>query len=132
MKKSLTKFVFHEQEIADVTFRAMVEPGRLILHMVNSSGRESSVDLIGEAFALPCLCYSEKGWQRRGMLSGPPGWAVCHDTAREPRMFLGHIHSDDVRFLAHEFGLYNLETLAHQGRVQGFDSGPDPQADHAA
>ena len=42
----------------------MVESGRVILHMVNSSGRESSVDLIGAAFALPCLCYSEKGWRR--------------------------------------------------------------------
>jgi hypothetical protein len=60
-------------------------------------GFGSSVDLIGAAFALPCLCYSEKGWQRRGMISGPPGWAVCHDTAREPQMFLGHLHSDDVR-----------------------------------
>lgn len=114
MKKSLMKFVFHEQEVAGVTFRAMLEPGRVILHMVNSSGRESSVDLIGEAFALPCLCYSGNGWQRRGMLSGPPGWAVCHDTAREPRMFLGHLHSHDVRLLAHEFGLHNLETLGHQ------------------
>ncbi|MBR1177989.1 hypothetical protein JQ617_28785 [Bradyrhizobium sp. KB893862 SZCCT0404] len=72
------------------------------------------MDLIGKAFALPCLCYAEHGWQRRGMLSGPQGWAVCHDTAREPRMFLGHLHSDDVRLLAHEFGLHNLESLGHQ------------------
>lgn len=114
MKKSLMKFVIHEQEVADVTFRAMVEPERVILHMVNSSGRESSVDLIGKAFARPCLCYAENGWQRRGMFSGPPGWAVCHDTAREPRMFLGHLHSDDVRLLTHEFGLHNLETFGHQ------------------
>lgn len=114
MKKSLMKFVFHEQEVADVTFSAMVEAGRVILHTVNSRGRESSVDLIRKAFALPCLCYAENGWQGRGKLSGPRGWAVCHDTAREPRMFLGHLHSDDVRLLAHEFGLHNLETLGHQ------------------
>lgn len=111
MKKSPVKFVFHEQEVADVMFRAMVEFERVVLHMVNSSGRESSVDLIGEAFALPCLCYSAKGWQRRGMPSGPPGWAVCHDTAREPQMFLGHLHSDDVRLLRHEFGLHSLESF---------------------
>lgn len=76
MKQSPTKFVFHEQEVADVTLRAMVETGRVVLHMESSSGRKSSVDLIGQAFALPCLCYSEAGWQRRGSHSGPPGWAV--------------------------------------------------------
>lgn len=27
MKKSLMKFVFHEQEVADVTFRARWSPG---------------------------------------------------------------------------------------------------------
>jgi len=73
MKKSLMKFVFHEQEVADVTFHAMVETGRVVLHTESSSGRESSMDLIGRAFALPCLCYAERGWQRRGRLSGPPG-----------------------------------------------------------
>lgn len=114
MKKSPMKFVFHEQEVADVMFRAMVEFERVVLHMVNSSGRESSVDLIGEAFALPCLCYSTKGWQRRGMPSSPPGWAVCHDTAREPQMFLGHLHSDDVRLLRHEFGLHSLGSFDRQ------------------
>ncbi|MBR1071010.1 hypothetical protein [Bradyrhizobium liaoningense] len=67
-----------------------------------------------EAFALPCLCYAEDGWQRRGMISGPPGWAVCHDTAREPRMFLGYLHSDDVRLLNHEFGLHRRDFLGHQ------------------
>src|SRR3954470_243379 len=75
----------------------MVETGRVVLHMQNSSDRQSSVDLIGDAFALPCLCYAEDGWQRRARLSGPPCWAVCHVTAREPPMFLGHLHSDDVR-----------------------------------
>ncbi|SDJ30201.1 hypothetical protein SAMN05216338_104549 [Bradyrhizobium sp. Rc2d] len=114
MKKSPVNLVFHEQEVADITFRAMVESGRVILHMVNSSGRESSVDLIGEVFALPCLCYCEKGWQRRGMPSGPPGWAVCHDTAREPQMFLGQLHSDDVRLLRHEFGLHSVESFGRQ------------------
>jgi hypothetical protein len=114
MKKSSMKFVFHEQEVADIMFRAMVEAGRVVLHMVNSSRREASVDLIGAAFALPCLRYSEKGWQRRGMPSGPPGWAVCHDTAREPQMFLGHLHSDDVRLLRHEFGLHSLESFGRQ------------------
>ncbi|WFU74176.1 hypothetical protein [Bradyrhizobium sp. CB2312] len=114
MKQPATKFVFHEQEVAGVTFRAVVETGRVVLEMENSSRRESSVDLIGRAFALPCLCYAEKGWQRPGMISGPPGWAVCHDTAREPRMFLGHLHADDVRLLAHEFGLHNLESLGYQ------------------
>lgn len=29
-------------------------------------------------------------------------------------MFPGHLHSDDVRLLAHEFGLHNLDTLGHQ------------------
>lgn len=29
MRKSPVKFVFHEQEVADVTFRAMVESGRI-------------------------------------------------------------------------------------------------------
>jgi hypothetical protein len=33
MKQSPTKLVFHEQGVADVTFRAMVETGRIILHM---------------------------------------------------------------------------------------------------
>jgi hypothetical protein len=113
MKPSPTKFVFHEQLVADVTFRAMVEAKRVVLHMENSSGRQSSVDLIGEAFALPFLCFSEAGWQRRGGHSGPPGWAVCHDTAREPRMFLGQLHDDDVRLLTHEFGLHR-EGLGHQ------------------
>ncbi len=28
MKKSQMKFVFHEEEVADVAFRAMVGPGR--------------------------------------------------------------------------------------------------------
>jgi hypothetical protein len=51
MKQSSTKFVFHEQVVAGVTFRAMVETARVVLHMENSSGRQSSVDLIGEAFA---------------------------------------------------------------------------------
>lgn len=114
MKQSSMKYVFHEQEVSGVTFRAMVETGRVVLHMQNSRGRESSVDLIGAAFALPCLCYAEDGWQRRGMFSGPPGWAVCHDTAREPRMFLGHLHSDDVRLLMHEFGLHRGGFLGHQ------------------
>lgn len=114
MKQPPTKFVFHEQEVGDVSFRAMVEARRVVLHMENSSSRESSVDLIGQAFALPCLCYSEAGWQRRGSHSGPPGWAVCHDTALEPRMFLGHLHSDDVRLLAHEFGLHRGAFLGHQ------------------
>jgi hypothetical protein len=114
MKQPPTKFVFHEQEVSGVTFSAVVETGRVVLHMENSSGRESSVDLIGEAFALPCLCYAEQGWQRRGTLSGRPGWAVCHDTAREPRMFLGHLHSDDVRLLTHEFGLHRPGFLGHQ------------------
>jgi hypothetical protein len=41
MKQSPTKFVFHEQEVADVTFRAMVETGRVVLHMESSSGRET-------------------------------------------------------------------------------------------
>ena len=49
-----------------------------------------------------------------GMLSGPPGWAVCHDTAREPQMFLGHLHSDDVRLLRHEFGLHSLKSFRHR------------------
>jgi len=40
---------------------------RVILRMVNSSGRDSSVDLIGEAFALPCLCYSENGCSDYGV-----------------------------------------------------------------
>jgi hypothetical protein len=93
MKKSLMKFVFHEQEVADVTFHAMVETGRVVLHMESSSGRESSVDLIGRAFALPCLCYAERGWQRRGRLSGPPGWAVCHDSSNEPECFSGNFTS---------------------------------------
>jgi hypothetical protein len=114
MLRSLTKYVFHEQEVADVTFRAMVESGRIVLHMENSSGRESSVDLIGRAFALPCLCYADNGWQRRGMFSRPPGWAVCHDSPREPRMFLGHLHGDDVRLLIHEFGLHRSDFLGHQ------------------
>lgn len=48
------------------------------------------------------------------MISGPRGWAVCHDTAREPRMFLGHLHSDDVRLLNHEFGLHRRNFLGHQ------------------
>lgn len=112
--KSPMKFVFHKQRVADITFRAMVEDRRVVLRMVNSSGRESRVDLIGAAFALPCLRYSEKGWQRRGMPSGPPGWAVCHDTAREPQMFLGHLHGDDVRLLRYEFGLHSLDSLGHQ------------------
>ncbi|EHR01259.1 hypothetical protein [Bradyrhizobium sp. WSM471] len=114
MKQPSTKFVFHEQEVSGVTFRAMVETGRVVLHMQNSSGRESSVDLIGEAFALPCLCYAEDGWQRRGMVSGPSGWAVCHDSAREPRMFLGHLHRDDVRLLTHEFGLHKRGSVHRQ------------------
>ncbi|TCU63747.1 hypothetical protein EDE08_118100 [Bradyrhizobium sp. R2.2-H] len=114
MKHPATEYVFHQQEVGGVTFRAVVETGRVVLQMRNSSGREVSVDLIGKAFALPCLCYAEGGWKRRGSLSGPPGWAVCHDTAREPRMFLGHLHTDDVRLLAHEFGLHNLESLDHQ------------------
>ncbi|WP_027579338.1 hypothetical protein [Bradyrhizobium sp. Ai1a-2] len=71
MKQPVTKFVFHEQEVGGVTFRAMVESGRVVLKMQNSSGQESSVDLIGEAFALPRLCYPEHRWQRRGMLSRP-------------------------------------------------------------
>src|SRR5437899_11298224 len=50
----------------------------------------------------PAFAIAEDGWQRRGMLSGPPGWAVCHDTAREPRMFLRRLHSEDVRLLNHE------------------------------
>ena len=91
MKQPASPFVFHEQEVAGVLFHAAVKTGRVVLDMQNSSGRESSVDLIGEAFALPCLCYRRDGWQRRGMISGPPGWAVCHDTDREPRMFLGHL-----------------------------------------
>jgi hypothetical protein len=114
MQQPKPKFVFHEQEVSGVTFRAMVETGRVVLQMQNSSGREASVDLIGESFALPCLCCAEDGWQRRGMLSGPPGWAVCHDTAREPRMFLGYLHSDDVRLLNHEFGLHRRDFLGHQ------------------
>jgi hypothetical protein len=114
MKQSPTKFAFHEQVVAGVTFRAMVETARVVLHMENSSGRESSVDLIGEAFALPYLCYADAEWRRRGGLSGPPGWAVCHDSPREPRMFLGQLHHDDVRLLAHEFGLHRQGFLGHQ------------------
>jgi hypothetical protein len=113
MKQSSTKFVSHEQVVAGVTFRAMVETARVVLHMENSSGHQSSVDLIGEAFALPYLCYSDAGWRRRGGLSGPPGRAVCHDSPREPRMFLGQFH-DDVRLLAHEFGLHRQDLLGHQ------------------
>ncbi|TAI59860.1 hypothetical protein, partial [Bradyrhizobium sp. Leo170] len=48
------------------------------------------------------------------MFSGPPGWAVCHDSPREPRMFLGHLDSDDVRLFTHEFGLHSLESLDHR------------------
>jgi hypothetical protein len=107
-------FVFHEREVAGVALRAMVETGRVILHMENLSGRESSVDLIGKAFALPCLCYSEEGWQRRGSPSGPPGWAVCHDSPDEPRMFLGPLNADDVWLLTHEFGLHRRHFLGHQ------------------
>jgi hypothetical protein len=29
-------------------------------------------------------------------------------------MFLGHLHSDDVRLLAHEFGLHRRDFLDHQ------------------
>ncbi|MEH2524131.1 MULTISPECIES: hypothetical protein [unclassified Bradyrhizobium] len=29
-------------------------------------------------------------------------------------MFLGHLHSDDVRLLRHEFGLHSLESFGHQ------------------
>jgi hypothetical protein len=123
MKKSLMKFVFHEQEVADVTFHAMVETGRVVLHMESSSGRESSVDLIGRAFALPCLCYAERGWQRRGRLSGPPGWAVCHDSSNEPRMFLGQLHIDDVRLLTHEFGLHRRNFLGHQTEFKNSTAG---------
>ncbi|AND87284.1 hypothetical protein BRDID11004_69620 [Bradyrhizobium diazoefficiens] len=46
MKQPASTFVFHEQEVAGVAFRAMVETGRVVLQMQNSSGRESSVDLI--------------------------------------------------------------------------------------
>jgi hypothetical protein len=62
MEKSLMKFVFHEQEVADVRFRAMVETVGVVLHMENSNDRESSVDLIGEAFALPCLRITGFRW----------------------------------------------------------------------
>ena len=113
MRQSQTQLVFHEQEVAGVSFGAMVESGRVILHMRNSSGRVSSVDLIGQAFALPCICYSEAGWQNSGSRSGPPGWAVCHDTVREPRMFLGQLHSDDVRLLTHEFGLHRDDFVSY-------------------
>jgi hypothetical protein len=123
MKKSLMKFVFHEQEVADVMFHAMVETGRVVLHMESSSGRESSVDLIGRAFALPCLCYAERGWRRRGRLSGPPGWAVCHDSSNEPRTFLGQLHIDDVRLLTHEFGLHRRNFLGHQTESKNSTAG---------
>ncbi|MCA1360817.1 hypothetical protein I6F14_10295 [Bradyrhizobium sp. IC3069] len=29
-------------------------------------------------------------------------------------MFLGHLHSDDVRLLRHKFGLHSLDSLGHQ------------------
>lgn len=29
-------------------------------------------------------------------------------------MFLGHLHSDDVRLLSHEFGLHALESFGRQ------------------
>jgi hypothetical protein len=87
-------------------------------------------DLIREAFALPCLCYAEDGWQRRGMLSGPPGWAVCHDSAREPRMFLGHLHRDDVRLLTHEFGLHRRGSVDHQVEFKDWLAGR-PMSDAA-
>src|SRR4051794_1112478 len=61
MKKSLMKFVFHEKEVADVTFHAMVETGRVVLHTESSSGRDSNVDLIGQAFALTCAAPKEDG-----------------------------------------------------------------------
>lgn len=71
MQRALQKYVFHETKVANVAFRAMVQRERVVLHMESESGRESSVNLIGDGFALPSLCYSAKGWQRRGMLSGP-------------------------------------------------------------
>ncbi|UWU91448.1 hypothetical protein [Bradyrhizobium sp. CB1015] len=100
-------------KIANVAFRAMVERDRVVLHMENQSGRESSVDLIGKAFTLPRLCYSEN-WTQRRAPSGSPGWAVCHDSPREPRMFLGPLSNEDVWFLTQDFGLHRTDFLDRQ------------------
>ena len=117
LKKSLMKFAFHEQEVAGASFHPMVEGGRVNLHMENSSGRESSVDLIGTAFALPRLCYSESGWQRRGMYSGPSGWAVCHDSA-SPVYF-----SDSFTTMTCGFWHTNLDCTGKSSSTIRFRSG---------
>ena len=46
--------------------------------------------------------------------SGPPGWAVCHDSSDEPRMLLGQLNVDDVWLLTHEFGLHRRRFLGYQ------------------
>lgn len=57
MKSSPMKCAFHEEEVADVTFRAMVETGRIVLHMESSSGRvQCGLDWAGICLALSLLC----------------------------------------------------------------------------
>jgi len=86
MKKSLMKFVFHEQEVADVMFHAMVETGRVVLHMESSSGRESSVDLIGRAVACPVFATpKEDGSAAEGFQDHQAGpFATTLRTSPEP------------------------------------------------
>jgi hypothetical protein len=43
MDKALRKRVFHETEVAGITFRATLREGRVLLHVEDARGRESEV-----------------------------------------------------------------------------------------
>jgi len=98
----------------------MVETGRVVLHMANSGGRESSVDLIGEAFALPCLCYCRRwlaaprnAFRTAGLGCLPRHGARAADVSRTPS--LRRRAPSEPRI-----GLHRRDFLGHQ--VQFKDS----------
>jgi hypothetical protein len=88
--------------VAGTAFKAVLDQGSVALYVEDPAGRASQVYLMGSR--LPSLFQAES-WTIRGRNLGS-GWALCHDTAREPVMHLGELNDSEVSLLIREFGLH--------------------------
>ncbi|MGY4430523.1 hypothetical protein ACVWWO_003000 [Bradyrhizobium sp. F1.13.1] len=102
MNKALTKHVFHEVHVADIAFRAALDQGMAVLHVEDAVGRQTQIYLMGSG--LPSLFHADF-WTISGRALGR-GWALCHDTSREPLMHLGELNDSEIARLVREFGLH--------------------------
>ena len=102
MDKALRKHVFHEARVGGVASRAIFHQGRAALRVEGADDQEAQVYLMGSG--MPSLFHGD-AWTVRRRIFGP-GWALCHDSMREPLMHLGSLSDGEVQQPIREFGFH--------------------------